>query len=95
MVAIAQDKYVPGLAGDVAVPIYRFYFDGLIAHFHRPPAHSMAIGPLALGFADYATITTVTYEGSWQLENLSAVRAESDAEFPSAIGRLLREGRAT
>lgn len=54
------------------VPIFRFYFDGLIIHFHRTPmdTDAQALGPLVVGNEKSLTISTVDYEASMQRENL-------------------------
>lgn len=61
------------------VDIFRFYFDGLIVHFHRPSPRSnySAMGPLALGMEQRAVLPTVTYEGSLQLKNMKLILEEA------------------
>lgn len=75
---------VPGLAHRVE-KIFRFYFDGLIAHVHLPetePHWKQDYGPMVLGAARDLTVSTVTYERSLERANLEIVRAES---FPSDL----------
>ncbi|WP_333717980.1 hypothetical protein [Agrobacterium tumefaciens] len=67
-------KTVPDLGKEEPkdVPIFRFYFDGLIIHFHRTPSDpdAQALGPLIVGNEKSLTISTVDYEASLQRENL-------------------------
>ena len=67
----------------------RFYFDGLIVNFHNSvtPAIMDQIGAMAVGQANGTIVTTVTFESSWQLENLLRAVAESEYEFPGGIAR--------
>lgn len=68
--------------------IFRFYFDGLIAHFHLPDreATDADCGPLVLGAADDVVISTVNYDNSFQKENLAIVLSESlPSELLSSI----------
>lgn len=74
-------KRIPNLErpGDFdVVPIFRFYFDGLIVHFH-PPIESLSRDPstLILGSSDVLTVSTVTYEDSFQRRNLHTVMTDS------------------
>lgn len=63
------------------VPIIRFYFDGLIAHFDmrsHEEIESDDLGDLFLGATDYLLVTTVSYESSFQRENLELIMGEAD-----------------
>lgn len=95
MTAVAQVKRVPDLeTGEIFdVPIFRFYFDGLVAHFHRPPLRDpdVARSPLSVGNGDRVVLSTIAYEASWQHENLETIRSESERIFPGAIDRTLGE----
>jgi hypothetical protein len=68
----AHVKAFPRPDGDAThYPIYRFYFDGLIAHFHRPandPNLLHHMGPMAVGSGKKLVLTTVTFEASFQNE---------------------------
>ena len=76
---LAQVKEQPAV-GDVpaqSIPIFRFYLDGLIAHFDRRPALDVAaLGRIFVGPAADFIVTTVTYEASAQLANSEALSAE-------------------
>jgi hypothetical protein len=72
---IAQSKPIPSLDDEPAriVPIFRFYFDGLIIHFHRQTSddgHTQSLGPLVVGSEQAVVVSTVPYEVSFQHENL-------------------------
>ena len=76
-------KTIPAIDGvpEHQVPIIRFYFDGLIAHIDTRPEKEIEdanLGSLFLGFAEDLTITTVSYEASFQRENMEAIKAEAD-----------------
>lgn len=58
--------------------IMRLYMDGLISHVHLSPIPIEHIdgNPLYLGTSDHAFVTTVTYEASFQYENLMNIALE-------------------
>lgn len=64
--------------------IFRFYFDGLIAHFHLPETEpaDRDYGSMVLGAEKTIVISTITYEHSFQRENLNIVLSEA---LPSAL----------
>lgn len=77
------------LAGDglltpssLALPTFRFYFDGLIAHMHvsLPKWSSAAsLGNLLVGAADTVILSTVSFESSLQNLNMQSVMHEYGA----------------
>lgn len=71
------------------LPIFRFYFDGLIIHFHlNPPAEAIhGLAPMLVGPTEGTTLSTVTFEGSWQLLNIRNTLADAEHEFPGAMKR--------
>lgn len=78
----ADMKRVPAMGNEPErlIPIFRFYFDGLIIHIHQQTTDSgyeTRLGPLIVGNGDELAVTTVTFEASFQLENLRTVVAES------------------
>lgn len=76
---------LPGL-GSHQQPIFRFYFDGLVVHFHRSAARAMdGIRPLAVGASDSLVVCLVPYERSFQLMNLKEFLREN-----SQLGEWLR-----
>jgi hypothetical protein len=90
---IAQEKHVPDLGGMPAhnVPIFRFYFDGLIAHFHRSgegQATVEELGPLVVGSGPELIVSTVTYEQSFQHENLGHLMTEAYQNWPDLLAKL-------
>ena len=90
---LAQTKVLPGFGDqpERTVPIYRSYLDGLIAHMHRPSPndfHPDGLGPLNVGGESRLTVSTVTYEESFQHVNLDAVRGAAHEAWPDIMARL-------
>ena len=86
MAPIAQVKHVPELADppgestEKDIPIFRFYFDGLVAHVHNHASddgYAESLGNFFVGASNELIITTVSYEHSFEHENLSYVMAET------------------
>jgi hypothetical protein len=82
MTPIAQTKHIRDLDGTIgdSIPFFRFYFDGLVAHIHRHPTDDATIrnlGTIIVGSARELTLSTVTYEGSFERENLSHILGET------------------
>jgi len=71
---------------DKFVKIMRIYLDGLILHVHlsQIPQEHVAGNPLFLGSSDHTLITSVTYEASYQYENMLHLMREC---HPSLIER--------
>lgn len=81
--AIAQSKTIPayGQEPSRSVPIFRFYFDGLVVHFHRQAednGYTKELGSHVAGQENELVLSTVTFERSFQFENLMWVMAETD-----------------
>jgi hypothetical protein len=81
--AIAQSKTIPAYDDEPSriVPIFRFYFDGLIVHFHRQAednGYTRQLGSHVAGQENELVLSTITFERSFQLENLMWIMAESD-----------------
>jgi hypothetical protein len=62
------------------IPHFRFYFDGLIAHFHREEAGQL--DDTIIGARPKLLVTTVPFEESWQFGKLTAAMIEA-GNFPS------------
>jgi hypothetical protein len=80
LVPLAQEKPVPNLPGlgHQVYPIFRFYFDGLVAHIHRQASGNIRqFGPIIIGNGNDLFVTTLPYEHSWELQNLRHVIHES------------------
>jgi len=79
---IAQIKKIPSLDSATPprdMPIFRFYFDGLIAHIHRHSSddgYSADLGDLIVGAKETLVINTQTYEESTQQMNMELVISE-------------------
>ncbi|MDP1547252.1 MAG: hypothetical protein Q8L87_14660 [Anaerolineales bacterium] len=86
MPPIADYKNIPSLIPGLPhrlERIYRFYFDGLLAHIHIPDGTGGADdykeeGSFVLGAANDVVLSTVTYESSFQKENFDIVMSESN-----------------
>ena len=80
---IAEVKHIPSLNSetpDVDLPIFRFYFDGLIAHIHSQSSddgHTASLGNLIVGAGETLLLSTQTFESSYQEMNLEFVISES------------------
>jgi hypothetical protein len=64
-----------------AIPMFRFYFDGLIVHIHRTE-HSLdylaELGDMVVGNSNSLTVATVEYSASLQKLNLDSIKAEAE-----------------
>ena len=83
---LAQTKNIPELSDapdrstKKEMPIFRFYFDGLVTHIHRHSAddgYTNSIGDFFAGFGHKLSVTTVSYESSFEHENLYYVMSET------------------
>jgi hypothetical protein len=72
------------------VPIFRFYFDGLIAHIHRKssPEEVAELGNMLVGAGGELAVSTVTFEISWQRENLAELLREAETRWPERLQRI-------
>ncbi|ROT95375.1 hypothetical protein EB810_09800 [Altererythrobacter sp. FM1] len=72
------------------IPIFRFYLDGLIAHFHQEssPTEVASLGPMLLGTEPRVAVTTVTFEASWERLNLSELMREAFERWPERMRRI-------
>jgi hypothetical protein len=76
---IADEQPVPNLPGlgSHRTSMFRFYFDGLIARFHRQAEGDISgFRPSVVGATDPLAVSTVPYETSFQRENLEHVLRE-------------------
>jgi len=75
--AFAGEKLIPKVdgSGTDMVPIFRFFLDGLIVHFHRAP-HPTDSSAATLGSKEELLITTIAFEDSQQLEHLKTAMTE-------------------
>lgn len=72
------------------IPIFRFYFDGLIAHFHRRTSAEdvAAFGDRSVGSDKQLTVLTVPFESSWQRENMDELVREAEERWPDRLARI-------
>lgn len=93
MTPVALEKEAPGPDGSrLKIPFFRFYFDGLIVHFHnQSEAERSAVPGLGngrIGASEELKVGTVPFERSFQFENLRRSFAEMRADWPSEMARL-------
>ncbi|MGO8086872.1 hypothetical protein AB9E29_07055 [Rhizobium leguminosarum] len=71
-----EEKFMPSVQGtpERNIPIFRFYFDGLIIHFHKNAVDHEAktLGPFVVGNENRITISTFPFENSRQRNDLIA-----------------------
>lgn len=87
------NPYVPG-GSPIALPTYRFYMDGLIAHMYcaMPVGYSVqAIGNLILGVEDSVVLPTIAFDDSRQSIDLAAAVRDSER----ILARRPQSGTAT
>lgn len=74
------------------IPIYRFYFDGLIIHFHRKERAKdvRAMGPMMVGGGKDLIVGLRPFEGSWQQENLVDLITEAQDRWPDRLAKISR-----
>jgi hypothetical protein len=85
---------LPAYGGDVerTVQIYRFYFEGLVARFFRPSptsSHPAQVTAVAIDRGHSIQLGTVTYEGSFQEENLARLKFETFSAWPGPMTKLM------
>jgi hypothetical protein len=74
---------------------FRFYFDGLVAHFDRrmqEPETELARSRLAIGNDPDIVVLTVTYEVSRQKEWFDQITAETFERWPADVARFEQFG---
>ncbi len=72
------------------IEIFRFYMDGLIAHFHveSDAKEIAALGNMLIGGSDTMFVTVVPYESSWQKGNLDELMREAEERWPDDLSRI-------
>ena len=76
-------------------PIFRFYFDGLIAHIHRESSEKEIgeLGGMLLGTNTPTAICTIKYENSWQDANMRELEREAEERWPERLAKIPGFGR--
>ena len=87
---IAQEMPLDITRPERTAPIFRFYFDGLIAHFYRKIAAEdlECIDGRQVGKSGALHVVTVTYEASWQRDNLDELMREASERWPERLDRI-------
>ena len=69
-----DNKQIFGIEGsqDISCKIMRIYVDGLVFHVHLSPIPNEHLmdNPVYLGSSDHTFVTSVTYDASFQYENM-------------------------
>ncbi len=96
---IAQNKIIPQLTEEPerTIPIFRFYFDGLIVHVHRhagDDGYTQSLGSTIVGAERSLVVTTVTYDKSFQKQNIELIKSEAFLDWPAVIDKLSKERRS-
>jgi hypothetical protein len=82
---IAMDIPSSGGAAARPVPVFRFYFDGLVAHVHRQAddnGETAGLGSAVVGADAKLALGTVPFESSFQSQNMAQLIRESYERFP-------------
>jgi hypothetical protein len=91
---IAQEFDMLSLGFDLpSVPIFRFFFDGLIVHMGREPADGTLLdnwGGRVVGVNGGLMLIGRTYEKSWQENNLYQLQHEMLREHTEDAGKIYR-----
>jgi hypothetical protein len=92
---ILRDMPIQNFDGtpDRSVPIFRFYFDGLVASIHRHASddgYTTSLGALVVGHSDRLLVGTLPYETSFQQVNLMKIKAEATDLWPHVMAKLIR-----
>lgn len=88
---LAQEKprdFINAAKGKI--PIFRFYLDGLIVHFHRR-SNAREVGGLTdllVAGGEHLIVSTVTFEASWQLNNMNELVREAEERWPDRLARI-------
>ncbi|WP_354681298.1 hypothetical protein [Cupriavidus plantarum] len=87
---LQQHRFVGGPAN---LEVFRFYFDGLIAHIYLPTDNPEAIatlGSICLGNGkNELIVTAIEFNKSFQFDNMQKLIAETHALWPEKAVRLL------
>jgi len=85
----------PAQPHNASTPIFRFYLDGLVMHFRRNASRDdvQRMGNVFLGPFDEVAVPTVTFERSWQRENLELTLREVHERWPDRLARIPGFGR--
>ena len=76
---------------EVEIPIFRFYFDGLIVHFHRHESddgYTASVGNLVVGAKNILSFITLPYNISFQEGILRRMMNESETKFGYIMDKL-------
>jgi hypothetical protein len=80
-----------------SVPIFRFYLDGLVAHFHREtkPDEVVELSNMFVGNSEEFGVTVLPFENSWQQQNMATLIRETEERWPDRLSRIPGFERST
>jgi hypothetical protein len=90
---IVQTKIIPAYDAmpERQIPIFRFYFDGLVAHIHRHASddgYTAGQGILTVGYSDKLAVAALPYETSFQRNILTEIQRQAAATWPEVLVKL-------
>jgi hypothetical protein len=71
--------------------VFRFYFDGLIAHMHRSMASVAGLEPFIVGGGPELVVQMQLFDDSFQLANLKQLVAENMVRWPNVTAKLIKK----
>lgn len=88
---LAEIKIIPALGSqpEQSMPIFRFYFEGLIVHIIRQSSdHTIeGLGPLVVGAGKELVISTIPFDTSYQKENINHIISEARRDWPELVSK--------
>lgn len=77
--------------GSRKIPIFRFFMDGLIAHFHTQICQKdrLSAGGFAVGASRTLGVVTIPYHLSAQFERIELFKAQAESEWPNEMAKLI------
>jgi hypothetical protein len=73
------------------IPIFRFYFDGLVAHVHRyasDDGYTASQGALNVGHGNKLVVVAIPYESSSEHDTLFEIQRQAAATWPEVLEKL-------
>lgn len=78
-----------GEVPDLKIPHFQFYFDGLIVHIHREVDGQM--NKSILGANSRLIVTTLSFQGSRQRQNLISALGQARVDYAVQIGKSFKK----
>jgi hypothetical protein len=86
-----ENKIVKWKKSRRKVPIFRFFFDGLVSHFHVRASlqDDVGLGKLEVGSSEQLGLLTVPYEDSSQNDRLEFFKSIAERNWPTDLSNLV------